>query len=362
MPFLEHKNQNRTHGRTRYRFYLQHNNKKYRNTVVVYRTTVERVYHEWVRSIMDGTIVNRDRKLFEIIDLYLAYIAERKPEKYFKLHRKELTLFGQFFRDIHEDVKVIEIKRAHMKDFKEWRRKHSLVLHKREISVRAVNESVSVLSVFFNWCIDREYYTRSNPASRCKDSEDNFRLVILNPAQIAELLSKAKDCKDGWLYTGVVLALFAGLRKKEVLELQWGDIDPYQGVINLRAVATKSKKQRTIPLPGFLENHLSGIEREGEWVLMDHGTRVRADRFWYKWERFRDSLSFATLPNGLTLTFHDLRHVYAQSLRDAGVNLGDIQAYMGHSSVELTIRRYAQRGGEDGRAKVDRLTEVYHVH
>ncbi len=55
------------------------------------------------------------------------------------------------------------------------------------------------------------------------------------------------------------------------------------------------------------------------------------------WERLRDTLSFAKLPNGLSLTFHDLRHVYAQSLRDAGINLGDIQAYRGHSSVELTV-------------------------
>ncbi len=136
----------------------------------------------------------------------------------------------------------------------------------------------------------------------------------------------------------------------------------YNGVINLRAAATKSKKQRTIPIPDYLESHLSCIDRAGDWVLMENCERIGFNKFWYNWECLRDSLSFAKLPNGLSLTFHDLRHVYAQSLRDAGINLGDIQAYMGHSSVELTVRRYAQRGGVDGKAKVNRLADVYNLH
>ena len=45
---------------------------------------------------------------------------------------------------------------------------------------------------------------------------------------------------------GSMLALFAGLRKKEVIELIWGDIDLVNGVIDLRAAATKNKKQRCI--------------------------------------------------------------------------------------------------------------------
>lgn len=274
-----------------------------------------------------------------------------------KAHQNELKLFKEFI----QDIEINEIKRFHVKDFKEWRKNHSLVTHKREVSVRAVNYSISVLSVFFNWCIDREVYIRANPASRSKDPEDNFRHVVLNPDQIAELLSKAKD-RSEWLYTGVMLAISAGLRRKEVLELKWGDIDLYNGVINLRATATKSKKQRTVPMPNYLEGQLLSIDRAGDWVLMENGDRIMLNKFWYNWECLRDSLSFAKLPNGLSLTFHDLRHVYAQSLRDAGINLGDIQAYMGHSSVELTVRRYAQRGGVDGKAKVNRLADVYNLH
>jgi hypothetical protein len=36
--------------------------------------------------------------------------------------------------------------------------------------------------------------------------------------------------------------------------------------------------------------------------------------------------------------------------------------YRGHSSVELTVRRYAQRGGVEGKAKVNKLADVYNIH
>lgn len=344
-------------GKTRYRFDCRLNGKRLRKKVQCYPSQVVALYRQWEREQETLTPKVKNYKLFEIIDQYLAYIDERKHKAYVKVHRKEMMLFKEFIGNLP----VNEIRRYHIKDYKYWRKQHSLAPHKQEVSSRAVNFSISVLSVVFNYMIDREIYVRANPASRCKDPEDNYRLVILTPDQIAELFDKAK-CKSNWLFLGMVLTLFAGLRKQEIVELKWGDCDWINGVINLRSSATKSKKQRTVPVPNFLEKHLSEFQREGEWILMDKGKKVKKDKFWYHFERLRDSLSFAKLPNGLTLTFHDLRHVYAQSLRDAGVGLGDIQAYMGHSSVELTVRRYAQRGGVDGKAKVNKLSEVYNIH
>jgi len=174
------------------------------------------------------------------------------------------------------------------------------------------------------------------------------------------LLEKAYNRSD-WLYTAVLLSLFAGLRRKEILMLKWRDIDFKQSLINLTASSTKNGKARAIPIPDLLEIHLKGLKRIGEYVLHDGSGNVRINRFWYNWEVLRKSLPFSTLPNGLTLTFHDLRHVYAQSLRDAGINLGDIQAYLGHSSVELTVKRYDQRGGLNGKNKVNQLSKVYEL-
>ncbi len=41
-----------------------------------------------------------------------------------------------------------------------------------------------------------------------------------------------------------------------------------------------------------------------------------------------------------------------------GTALQDIQAFLGHSSVSVTERFYAQAGGKDAKAKVEKLAEV----
>jgi len=359
MGYVKHSKQTGIQkGKIRYRFEIYIDGKRYRKMVVLYPSTVDTTYRKWEREQLDrDTQKAKSHRLFEIIDLYLGYIRERRDKHYINAHTNELSLFKSFIGNIP----INDIRRYHVMDFSHWRKSHSLKSSQTEVKQRAVNYSISVLSVFFNFSIDREYYSSPNPASRLKSPEDNYREVILTADHVAELLYKAKN-KCVWLYTAVMLALFAGLRRKETLCLTWSDVDFGHGVINLPAAATKSKKPRSIPLPDFLENHLNGLDKLGKWVLMDGDKRVLYDQFWYHWERLRTTLSFSKLPNGLTLTFHDLRHVYAQSLRDAGINLGDIQAYMGHSSVELTVRRYAQRGGVDGKDKVNRLINVYNLH
>lgn len=64
------------------------------------------------------------------------------------------------------------------------------------------------------------------------------------------------------------------------------------------------------------------------------------------------------MQNWKRLHAHDLRHVYAQSLRVMGIVLQDIAAYIGHSSVSVTEKFYAQAGGKNAKEKVERLADI----
>lgn len=98
------------------------------------------------------------------------------------------------------------------------------------------------------------------------------------------------------------MALFAGLRRQEIIELKWSDIDLFRGLINLRPEITKTKKQRFVPIPDFLEDHFSITIRDGEWVLMDGGEKILRDKFRFNWERF-----VLLLPQTLLLDYHPRR-------------------------------------------------------
>jgi integrase len=54
----------------------------------------------------------------------------------------------------------------------------------------------------------------------------------------------------------------------------------------------------------------------------------------------------------ITFEFHALRHTYARALNDAGAKVSDIQARLGHASIQTT-RRYlaALRAGDSSHSE-----------
>ncbi len=253
-------------------------------------------------------------------------------------------------------MRLSEFKRYHIDDFIAWRRQQPLTDTIDTVQDSTINRNIAVLSSFFNFCIVREYYNRINPALKAKLKENNEREVRLTQDQMQELLEKAKE--QGKIYTAVLIALLAGLRRNEIISLKWSDIDFESSLIHLSSGNTKGNKRRVVCMPEFLKEHLAVVKKENPFkdrVLEGWATVYKLR---YEWEDLREELSFKNLPNGLTICFHDLRHLYAQSLRDAGVSLNDIQTLLGHSSIRTTESRYAMFGGKDPKEKVDKIQNV----
>ena len=153
-------------------------------------------------------------------------------------------------------------------------------------------------------------------------------------------------------------ALYAGLRRGELLALQWEDVDTTKGRVHVsrswdvyerRDVGPKSAEgKRTVPMAGRLRT-----------ILLEH--QVATGR--------REGLVFGTLPGrpfnpskaherahaaweaaGLDrITLHDARHTYASLMIAAGVNAKALSAYMGHANISITLDRYGHLmpGNED---------------
>jgi len=61
-----------------------------------------------------------------------------------------------------------------------------------------------------------------------------------------------------------------------------------------------------------------------------------------QWDKLTDTLPFGRINDQTRLRFHDLRHLYAQSLLDSGLDIVDVQHMLHHSSSVVTQNRYAQ--------------------
>jgi integrase len=170
---------------------------------------------------------------------------------------------------------------------------------------------------------------------------------IASPEEAQRLLAALPE-RDRAIWA---TALFAGLRRGELMALRWEDVDLAASVIRVERsyddkgrveIEPKSHAgQRTIPIVGALRD-----------VLVDHKARQGRDRGLVfgsgpetpfqpsnLWRRAQRAWKRAGVqPIGL----HEARHTFASVLIAAGVNAKAITTYMGHASIQTTYDLYGK--------------------
>ena len=149
----------------------------------------------------------------------------------------------------------------------------------------------------------------------------------------------------------ITLALHTGMRRGELLGLEWARVDIHQQLIYLEAEHTKAKKRRTVPLNATAKTALLARRRWRNahcpgtpWVFCDQqGQRIASVK-----RSFATTCRRAGLSN---FRFHDLRHTCAAWLVTARVPLSEVRDLLGHSSVVVT-ERYAHLAPHRVRAAV----------
>ncbi|WP_188188022.1 tyrosine-type recombinase/integrase [Nonomuraea sp. SYSU D8015] len=151
----------------------------------------------------------------------------------------------------------------------------------------------------------------------------------------------------------ITTMLYAGARVEECGRLDYADLTLTARTGSLR-LHGKGDEVRTVPLPPVAREHLAA------W-LDERGT---ADGPLWTGQRGRltdSGITQVVLAVGEDagipgLRPHRLRHTYATRLREGGADLAQIQALMGHSSLDTTAR-YFRAGAAERAAVVDRIFE-----
>jgi len=165
---------------------------------------------------------------------------------------------------------------------------------------------------------------------------------------------------DSRLWVLYLLALTTGLRKGELLGLQWDDLHgtklfiqrtvDMEGVIQERTKTEASHAVLTLDslLCDALHVHQERMKKEGlESPLMFPSTRGtilpqrNLDR------HFKTLLEMAGLPN---IRFHDLRHSAGSLMLEAGGSLAHVSRALRHANPQVTAKLYLH-GSDDGAGK-----------
>ncbi len=165
---------------------------------------------------------------------------------------------------------------------------------------------------------------------------------IADPAEAKQLLDALQE-QDRPLWA---TAMFAGLRRGELLALRWEDVDLAAGVIDVvrswnmveGPIAPKSAKgRRKVPLASGLRALLVEHRLRTGGQGMVFGTRSSPFHPDVIRHRARTAWQDAKLT---PITLHECRHTFASLMIAAGVNAKALPTYMGHANIAITLDRY----------------------
>jgi integrase len=165
----------------------------------------------------------------------------------------------------------------------------------------------------------------------------------------------------------VLVMLYTGVRRGEALALVApADVDLKKDVVHVtKAVRFVGNRPeivdpkteagvRDIPILSTLRPFL--LDRVGLIAPSAHGKLMTETAFTRAWDSYLHALSAAA---GHPVSFrpHDLRHTYCTMLRDAGVDMKQAMAWMGHADEKMILRIYDHVRDARTRASVSRMED-----
>lgn len=213
-------------------------------------------------------------------------------------------------------------------------------------SANAANKSLATLKSLLAWGRSKGY-TQNGAVSDTKPlpSKPVEPPRPYTPAEVERIAAGCKRLRDAAFVT---LAAYSGLRYSELRALKWSDIDWQTEEILLRRSAnpdgtektTKSNRERVVPVLK------PGIVKLAEWRAAAPGIdlvfpgktgRPINSKHWYT-----EVMPAIREASGIDFDVHQLRDTYASILIASGVEIAELTLWLGHTSFNVTLRRYGR--------------------
>jgi len=218
----------------------------------------------------------------------------------------------------------------------------------KTVKPATVYQELSLMRRMFNVARREWKWTRDNPVADLSFSvgNRNARERWLTQEQEQLLLDCATN--PAWLRPLLIFALHTGMRKGEILNLKWKEVNFISKIVTV--LKSKNGEKRSIPMSKTLYNTLQDIK------VRDISGRVFPISNRSLREAFKTALERAGIED---FRIHDLRHTFATRLVQNGVDLYKVKELLGHKTIAMTMR-YAHHYPESLRASIEVL-DTCHV-
>jgi integrase len=256
-------------------------------------------------------------------------------------HRDRLKLLLPYFADFE----IAKITKAAVRRYREERHE------KKRLTETTVNRDIECLRHLLYWAVD-EGLLAQNPIARIRlERERRKKKPVLSLEEELRLLPAASP----HLRQIVTLALDTGMRRGEILNQRWEDVDFPRRLLYVTHSKTPEGEAREIPLTDRVFTLLSGMKKE-------NGLLFAFERPSDKKKPVREEKAIRSLKTGWKaairragvryIRFHYLRHTFNTRLLELSVPREVRMALLGHTfgdthesyeHVELPLKREAIR-------------------
>ncbi len=332
-----------------------------------------------------------DRTFNEISNLWLDNEIYGKDYTYKKELKSAVVHLNRYFGDmICNNIKGLDVEK-----FIRYNYEHINPNTNKPFSKRLLKDLVSVGFRVFEFALDNELIDNvRNPfTGKKKKIPKDAPVTERNPIDNIQkqlILSVYHRTQ-----IAALVMLYCGLRKGEIIPLEWSDIDFKEKTLSVTKSAvrqdsnhykitshTKNGKDRYIPIPDNLLSYLKLAKYNcpgTKYIYPQKNGNLHSVTTWNKtWNSYLTHLNYKyycltakslgqtpkayNAPTGIPkilerFTAHQLRHTYCTMLYMAGVDILTTSKLMGHSSIQITLEIYTHLDEKYKKLNISKFNE-----
>lgn len=331
-------------------------------------------------------------KLFK--ELSAKWVENETYDKDY-IYKREIFSAVEHLNNYFGNMECNDIKGLEVENFIRYNYEHNNPNTNKPFSKRLLQDLISVGFRIFEFALDNELIDnvrnpfggkkkkipKDAPKAKRQPINDTQKQIILNTYHRTQ--------------TAALIMLYCGLRKGEIIALEWSDVDFLEKTLSVNKSAvrcdsnhyritphTKNGKDRYVPIPENLIAYLKLAKfnsQNSKYIYTQKNGGIHTVTSWNKtWNSYQSFLNYQyycdicksygqapkayTDPSGIPkmldrFTAHQLRHTYCTMLYVADVDLLTTSKLMGHSSIQITLEIYTHLDEKYKKLNISKFNE-----
>ena len=281
---------------------------------------------------------------------YQDFLDDRRFKNTTKTNIKNYEMLLAKFIDYcieNQVINVEDINYSHV-------RQYLLKCQEKGDKPSTINTKLMRIRAFLNYMVECEV-VKTNPAKKVKMQKDDVKIDVFTDEQIRQMLNfyrRIKQREKTYVayrdYLIIVTILGTGIRRGEIINLQWSDIDFVNKSIS---VFGKTRRKETIPITDKLVKEFAGYQTfcKQYWGNISDYVFVKRDNkqltenaLMLVFQYLQKKMNF----KDVRVSPHTFRHTFCHRLAMSGMSAFAIQKLMRHQNIAVTMKYVAMWGNE----------------